>query len=119
MRNKKSSRIAGDIMTLRIICGILFVLLSGSIIWAFKAAPFWESFDLISANPWGKVTLIDLYSGFVAFAIVIGLVDGPWIGLIAFLLLCVLGNIVSLAWLAFHGFMILWDLIDKSPASNP
>ena len=84
-------------MTLRIICGILFVLLSGSIIWAFKAAPFWESFDLISANPWGKVTLIDLYSGFVAFAIVIGLVDGPWIGLIAFLLLCVLGNIVSLS----------------------
>jgi hypothetical protein len=54
MRNKTLSRIAGDTMTLRIICGLLFVLLSGSIIWAFKAAPFWESFDLISANPWEK-----------------------------------------------------------------
>jgi hypothetical protein len=101
-------------MTLRILCGILFLILSGSIIWAFKSAPFWASFDLITENPWGKVTLIDLYSGFVAFAIVIGLVDGLWVGLIAFLLLCVLGNVVSLAWLALHGFALLWNLIDKS-----
>jgi hypothetical protein len=104
-------------MTLRLLCGLLLIILSGSIIWAFKSAPFWASFDLITENPWGKVTLIDLYSGFVAFAIIIGLVDGPWIGLIAFLLLCVLGNVVSLAWLAFHGFTYLLDLIDKSLAA--
>lgn len=101
-------------MSLRLLCGLLFIILSGSIIWAFKSAPFWASFDLITENPWGKVTLIDLYSGFVAFAIIIGLVDGPWIGLIAFLLLCVLGNVVSLAWLAFHGFTLVWDLVDSS-----
>lgn len=100
-------------MTVRIASGLLFLVLAVSIVWAFKAAPFWESFGVISANPWGKVTLIDLYTGFFFAAVVIGIVDGLWVGIVCFVLLCVLGNVVSLAWLAWHGFNLLMSLADR------
>jgi hypothetical protein len=100
-------------MAVRIASGLLFLLLAASIVWAFKA-PFWESFGTITANPWGKVTLIDLYAGFFFAAVVIGIVDGLWVGVVCFVLLCVLGNLVSLAWLAWHGFSLLMSLVDRS-----
>ncbi len=101
-------------MAVRIASGLLFLLLAASIVWAFKAAPFWESFGAISGNAWGKVTLIDLYSGFFFAAVVIGIVDGFWVGVVCFVLLCVLGNVVSLAWLAWHGFTMLLSLAERS-----
>jgi hypothetical protein len=101
-------------MAVRIVSAVFFVILAASIIWAFTAAPFWESFGLITANPWGKVTLIDLYSGFFFAAVVMGIVHGPIFGAVAFVLLCVLGNVVSLAWLAWHGFTLLMSLVDKN-----
>ncbi len=101
-------------MAVRIASALLFILLTGSIIWAFTQAPFWASFDEITANAWGKVTLIDLYSGFFVMAVIIGIVHGWVIGLVAFVLLCVLGNVVSLAWLAFHGFQLLTGLFDRN-----
>ncbi len=101
-------------MAVRIVSAVFFIILAASIIWAFTQAPFWESFDTITANPWGKVTLIDLYTGFFFAAVVMGVVHGPVFGVVAFLLLCVLGNVVSLAWLAWHGFTFLMSLVDKN-----
>jgi hypothetical protein len=89
---------------LRILCILGFVLLTGAIIWAFGQAPFWPSVSAIMANPWGVVTVIDLYLGFLVFAIVIARFEpnrGLAIALIA--ALPVLGNVVSLGWLAWRG----------------
>ncbi|MCU0884171.1 MAG: hypothetical protein MUC44_04360 [Beijerinckiaceae bacterium] len=56
---------------LKFICALGFALLAGSIIWAFGRAPFWPAVAEITANPWGIVTLIDLYLGFLIFSIVL------------------------------------------------
>lgn len=89
---------------LKIMCALGFALLAGSIIWAFGLAPFWPSVAAITANPWGIVTLVDLYLGFFIFAIVIARFEPSRplaIGSIA--LMPFLGNIVPLAWLAWRG----------------
>jgi hypothetical protein len=89
---------------LKIICALGFLLLSGSILWAFGAAPFWPSVAAITANPWGVVTLIDLYLGFLIFSIVIARFEpnrGLAVGMIA--AIPFLGNVVPLAWLAWRG----------------
>ncbi len=89
---------------LKIACALGFALLSGSIIWAFGAAPFWPAVSQIVANPWGVVTLIDLYLGFFIFAIVIARFEpnrGVAVALIA--AMPVLGNVVALAWLVWRG----------------
>jgi hypothetical protein len=89
---------------LKALCLGGFAVLAGSIIWAFSAAPFWESVRLISANPWGVVTLIDLYLGFFIFAIVIARFE-PNRALAGVMIVALpfLGNVVPLAWLALRG----------------
>jgi hypothetical protein len=89
---------------LKIICALGFALLTGSIIWAFGRAPFWPAVSEIVANPWGVVTLVDLYLGFLIFGIVIARFEpnrGLAVGMIA--AMPFLGNVVPLAWLAWRG----------------
>ena len=93
---------------LKIICALGFALLAGSILWAFSAAPFWPSVAIITANPWGVVTLIDLYLGFFIFAIIIWRFEPSRplaIGMIA--LMPILGNVVPLAWLVWRGLGLI------------
>ncbi|MFY8038871.1 MAG: hypothetical protein ACOVN4_04300 [Bosea sp. (in: a-proteobacteria)] len=89
---------------LKLICALGFALLAGSIIWAFGRAPFWPAVAEITANPWGVVTLIDLYLGFLIFGIVLWRFEPQRalaIGLIA--AMPILGNVVPLAWLVWRG----------------
>ncbi len=93
---------------LRILCLIGFALLAGVILWAFGQAPFWESAAAIARNPWGVVTLVDLYLGFFIFAIVIARFEPSRplaVGLIA--AMPILGNVVPLAWLAWRGLDLI------------
>jgi hypothetical protein len=93
---------------LRLFCALGFAFLAGSIVWAFTQAPFWESASAIAANPWGVVTLIDLYLGFFIFAIVIARFEpnrGLAVALIA--AMPVLGNVVPLAWLVWRGLALI------------
>jgi hypothetical protein len=84
------------------------LLLCGVIAWAGYTAPFWASFSHITANPWGVVTLVDLYAGFLVASCMVWLVE-PRKGLAASLVLLtlVLGNIVTLLWLALRGIGLL------------
>ncbi|WP_235981586.1 hypothetical protein [Methylobrevis albus] len=86
---------------------VLLVLLSAgllvAIIQAFGAAAFFASFAEVAANPWGFVGLLDLYLGFVVFAVLLVLFEpnrGLAIGLVVATF--VLGNLVSLVWLAWR-----------------
>ncbi len=93
---------------LRALCILGFVMMTGSILWAFGQAPFWPSVQAIMANPWGVVTVIDLYLGFLIFAIVIARFEpnrALAVGLIA--ALPILGNVVSLGWLAARGLALI------------
>jgi cytochrome c oxidase assembly factor CtaG len=83
-------------------------ILSGAIFWASYAAPFFAGFSTVLANPWGVVTLIDLYAGFLFAGVMIWLIE-PNKRLAATLILItlVLGNVVPLVWLAVRGLRIL------------
>ena len=78
------------------------ILLAATIIWAAFHAPFWASFGHITANPWGVVTLVDLYSGFLVSCVMLWLLE-PRKGLAAALMTLALGNIVTLLWLPMRG----------------
>lgn len=95
-------------MMLRRIVAVLFgTALSIAIVWALGEKSLSASFGEMIRDPWGVVTLIDLYSGFIAFALVVGFFEKPWVAALLFLLLCVLGNVISLGWLAFRGFSLI------------
>ncbi len=87
------------------------IALTAAIIWAFGRADFWASSAQIVANPWGVVTLIDLYAGFVFTGIIIAAIERwkPWVwGLLALSL--VLGNVVYAIWGVMRGVQALRSL---------
>ena len=97
------------------IASLLFAaILAIAIIWAMGQKPIGESFAAMIRDPWGVVTLIDLYAGFVAFALVIWLFEKPWVAALLFVLLCVLGNIVSLGWLIVRGFKLIESRMERA-----
>lgn len=83
----------------------LALVLTAAIFWAMGQKPIGESFSQMIRDPWGVVTLIDLYWGFIAFAVVVSWFEKPWVAGVLFVLLCVLGNVVSLLWIAFRGLV--------------
>lgn len=91
----------------RIIALVFASVLAIAIIWAMGEKSIAVSFGEMIRDPWGIVTLIDLYAGFVAFALVIAAFEKPWVAGLLLLLLCVLGNIVSLGWLVVRGFQLI------------
>jgi hypothetical protein len=91
-------------MLLRLAFAIPGLLLTAAIIWAFGKADFWTSGAAILANPWGLVTLVDLYAGFIITGVIIAGIERwkPW----AFAMLVVslvLGNVVYAAWGVWRG----------------
>jgi hypothetical protein len=84
------------------------LILAGAIAWASGKAEFWASGAAILANPWGLVTLIDLYAGFIISGILVAAVERwkPWAwGLLAVSL--VLGNVVYALWAVVRGAALL------------
>jgi hypothetical protein len=88
------------IALVRLVLLSLAAAFAGLIVWAFIHASFWASFAAITADPWGIVTLADLYLGFVLISVVIVAVERSWRALPWVLVLFVLGNIVSAIWVA-------------------
>jgi hypothetical protein len=85
--------------------------LTAAIIWAFGRADFWTSGAQILANPWGVVTLIDLYAGFIFTGVIIAAIERwkPWAWAMLALSL-VLGNVVYAAWGVVRGAQALRGL---------
>ncbi len=91
-------------MPLRLTFAIPGLLLTAAIIWAYSQADFWASSAAILANPWGLVTLVDLYAGFIITGVIIAAIERwkPWaFGML--LVSLVLGNIVFAAWGVVRG----------------
>jgi hypothetical protein len=92
-------------MTLLRLCLIAAAaILSGAILWASLEAPFFAGFGAVLANPWVVVSLIDLYAGFLFASVAIWLLEPDRrIAAVLILLTFVLGNVVTLIWLALRG----------------
>ena len=109
---------------LRAVIGICGFALLGLIFWALFAKQdlhggFMEQFAVVSTLPWGVVSLVDLYVGFVLFAVLVFLTERSWI--VAALWAApvfVLGNVWSALWFVIR-IPHLVRLLSKSdwPAS--
>ncbi|MGL4243548.1 MAG: hypothetical protein ACRCTI_20740 [Beijerinckiaceae bacterium] len=85
--------------------------LAAAIVWAMGRADFWAAFGQITGNPWGVVTLVDLYAGFIATGVVIAAIERwrPW----AWALMVssfILGNVVYALWAVFRGAALLREV---------
>ncbi len=90
-------------MSLRLTGIVLAAILTAAIIWAFLTASFWESFGRIIVDPWGIVTLIDLYAGFVVSSVFILAIErGRWFAWALIIPIFLLGNVVTALWLAWR-----------------
>jgi hypothetical protein len=85
--------------SLRLLYALGGVALAGAILWAFGQAPFWESAVAVARNPWGLVTLVDLYVGFLMIGLLIGVVERwPWWIWPMIVISFGLGNVVYAVW---------------------
>lgn len=84
----------------RLLAAAAALLLALAILWAAGEASIIDSVARISADPWGVVTLVDLYAGLLLFAIVVVVTEPSRPVAIAVVLLSpVLGNLVPAVWL--------------------
>ncbi len=85
---------------IRTLLALVAIVLTGFVINASFQANLFESFTPIAADPWGFVSLLDLYAGFLAFATLVWLLEPDRrIGILVIVALFILGNPVSLFWL--------------------
>ena len=92
---------------------LVALILAVAILWAMGEKSIGASFAEMIRDPWGVVTLIDLYAGFIAFALVLAYFEKPWVAVLLFVLMCGLGNLVSLGWLALRGFSLLKSRLNQ------
>lgn len=84
----------------RILALVLAAALLALIVWASLETPIGESFGRIVADPWGLVTLADLYLGFLLFSVVVVVFEpNRPLAVAVVLLTLVLGNLVTAVWL--------------------
>ena len=95
---------------IRVVLGVLGLVLIAACIWAFQAGHFLNEFQSITALPWGKVSLIDLYLGFFAFAVVFFVCEPIWLAALLTLLMMTLGNWVPAFWLIWKLPMLIKKL---------
>lgn len=89
----------------RIIAGLGALVLALAIVWASMTAgqSLSEAVGWLVSEPWGVVSLIDLYLGFVLIAILIWVFEPNKLIALAFILpLPILGNVWSAVWLAWR-----------------
>ncbi|HUG62108.1 MAG TPA: hypothetical protein VMP03_09690 [Methylomirabilota bacterium] len=88
---------------LRLVPAIAALLLVGAIAAAAVTADFAASFAMIMGDPWGIVTLVDLYAGFAVVLVLIALLEPRRaVTGLAILATPVLGSLVPAAWLYYR-----------------
>jgi hypothetical protein len=95
-------------MLLRLGFAIPGLLVPPVVFWAMTQGDFWTLGQALVANPWGLVTLVDIYAGFIITGLIIAGLERwkPWtFGLM--LLSFVLGNFVYAGWGLWRGARML------------
>ncbi len=88
--------------------GIVGLALLGLVIWAFAAkqelhGTFFDQFAVVTTLPWGVVALVDLYIGFLFFAVIVFLTERSWIVAALWAApIFIIGNIWAALWLVIR-----------------
>jgi len=86
-------------MLLKSIVVVLLVLFTGSVFWAAQQDSLFLALERMLQEPWGAVTLFDLYIGFFLFSIFIYRQEGSWKRTLPWSLAIMgLGNLVALVY---------------------
>lgn len=94
------ARLVGGAGLTALVLAALLAGLVGSFWWAGTRQALGEGFAAVTAQPWGIVTLLDLYLGFAFVAAWIHALERRWPVTLAWAVaLCVLGNAATLAYL--------------------
>lgn len=84
--------------TMRILYAGLATVLSALIVWAIQTGNFSSAGAWLTSDPWGIVTLFDLYAGLAISAGVIALFERSWKSLLWIVPLPFLGNVWTAIW---------------------
>lgn len=90
------------LLILRLTLASLGLTLAGLCVWAGLTGHFLDEFSQVGALAWGKVSLFDLYLGFVLFAVIIALTEPVKLSAPLIITLFLLGNIVGAFWLCWR-----------------
>ncbi|MEO1746319.1 MAG: DUF1475 family protein [Pseudomonadota bacterium] len=100
---------------LRLIIAILGVLFAATIIWAVIVGDFWEEGGWLTSNPWGIVSLADLYLGFLLSAVVIAFAERRWTAAMWIAPIPFLGNVWVVIWFVLRLPMLRERLRPRNP----
>lgn len=93
---------------MRLVGALVALGLVVSIVWAAFTGAIFEEGGAILALPWGVVTFIDLYAGFLfAAALILVAEPRPRLAIVLALSIFVLGNVVTLAWAVARAPLLL------------
>lgn len=104
--------------TARSLALIPCLVLIALILWAVRAGDFGEAGRWLTSDPWGIVTLFDLYFGFLLAAIVIAWTERKLLPAVFWITpVFVLGNVWTALWLLVRGRK-LWAALSEFAATN-
>ncbi len=83
---------------LRILLAVLAACFAGLIVRAVLAGDFWAAGAWLTTDPWGIVTLADLYLGFLLSSVVIVAAERNWRAALWIAPIPFLGNIWTIVW---------------------
>ncbi|MGB7431146.1 MAG: hypothetical protein WA921_01610 [Ahrensia sp.] len=86
----------------RIILIVLAIGFAAMIAWAISTGDFAAEGNWLVSNPWGIISLTDLYIGFVLSAVVIAAYEKPLHAALWIAPIPVLGNVWTLIWFAYR-----------------
>lgn len=102
---------------LRILLAILAVAFAGLIVWAVLTGDFGAAGAWLTGDPWGLVTLADLYLGFLLSAVVIAAMERNWRAVLWIAPIPVLGNVWTIIWFIFRFPALLGRNLAPKPGS--
>lgn len=87
---------------LRILLAVLAACLAGLIVRAMLTGDFQSAGAWLTGDPWGIVTLADLYLGFLLSAVVIAVMERGWRAALWIAPIPLLGNVWTVFWFIFR-----------------
>lgn len=80
----------------RLLAGIGFLTMAVALTWGFTVGHFWTEGSVLMSLPWGKITLIDFYTGVALFCGWIAYRERSiWKTALWVVLICLLGNLMT------------------------